>query len=258
MTGKNRGFINQPNTVILHLKDLPVIRRIPLLCVCVLSFYVPVKSHADIVTWLDFTNFQTRLNEAAAVAGVSNFTVLEREQIEDGIRINLETMFGGFDITFQEANPGGTYETIDFNQTASPGAYGQANGIDFRNQRSGETARVFSGNFGTFIESGESRSQQIQELTMALSGTADHELGHNFGLEHGDSYSDITYTQQGIGVNTGGVQNSHIMATGSTGLTEPGRETLRDWSGLSTAKLEYAEGLTGTDLPPIMVPLLKW
>ena len=76
-----------------------------------------------------------------------------------------------------------------------------------------------------------------------MAGTSAHELGHNFGLRHHDSYGNPSITYSSVAVNTGGVQNTHIMATGSTGINEPGREVPRTFSEHSLVKLSFAQGL---------------
>jgi len=43
--------------------------------------------------------------------------------------------------------------------------------------------------------------------------------------------------------NTTGIQNTHLMATGASGLTTAQREVERKFGQLETAKLEFGEGL---------------
>lgn len=191
--------------------------------------------------FLDYTDFDTRLGELATSAGVAAFSAGEQSTIEMGIKSGLESIYSAFSgLSFTDVSPGGTFATINFGLTATPGALGVADHIDFLNRDLGDTARVFSGNFGFIVESFEPRATQIAELTAALTGTAAHELGHNLGLRHHDAYGDLEYT--GTPIATGGAQNTHVMATGSTGLGEVGRETERDFSLNSIVKLEYADG----------------
>lgn len=194
--------------------------------------------------YLDYTNFETRLSELAASAGVTPFGSGEVAAIKSNIKSSLETAYSGFSgLSFTETDPGGTRAEIVFGPTASPGALGLADHIDFLNRDVGDTARVFSANFDFTINefSGStSRATQISQLSAALGGTAAHELGHNLGLRHHDAHGDLTYT--GTPVSTGGNEDTHIMATGSTGLGETGRETARDFSVNSLVKLEYAAG----------------
>jgi hypothetical protein len=90
----------------------------------------------------------------------------------------------------------------------------------------------------------------IAELSTALAGTAAHELGHSLGLQHHDAYGDPAIVATGVDggnnptyASTGDVQNTHIEATGSTGITEAQRETARTLSTIEKAKLEFGTGL---------------
>jgi len=209
-----------------------------------LAFSVAGNSQAALVTYLDYTNFDSRLGELAPNAGITAFSGAEITSIKSGISSQLGTAYADYTVTFQETNPGGSYETVSFGLTAAAGSLGLADSIDYRNQTSNQTARVYSANFDFIVDefSGStSRSTQLSQLTAALAGTAAHELAHNLGLRHHDAYADVTFT--GSSVATGGVQNDHIMATGSTGLGETGRETERTFSENSEVKLAY-----GTDL----------
>lgn len=204
---------------------------------------------------LDFTNFDTRLDELASSAGVSNFSAAEKTQIRSGIKSVMESAYSGFDLTFTESPSGGvgTYTTVLFGLSATPGSYGLADGIDYRNKDIDDRARVFSANFDFIVESGDARATQIAELTAALGGTAAHELGHNLGLRHYDSYGDTSLTwNNGSPITTGGVQNTHIMATGSTGISEAQREATRTFSALAYAKLNFAAQVLNSPLSSVV------
>jgi hypothetical protein len=196
--------------------------------------------------FLDFSSFDTRLGELATSAGVTGFSAAEVTTIKGGIKTGLETTFTSFTgLSFTEIDPGGTRAVINFGLTASPGFLGVADHIDFLNRVIGDTARVFSANFAFIVNefSGStSRATQISQLTAALGGTAAHELGHNLGLRHHDAHGDLTYDGTPAIIVTGGDEDTHVMATGSTGLSEVGRETARDFSLNSIVKLEYAAG----------------
>ncbi|MEM9940747.1 MAG: hypothetical protein AAF939_04085 [Planctomycetota bacterium] len=190
--------------------------------------------------FLDYSNFETRLSELASSAGVDNFSAAEVTSIRAGIKTNLETMFSQFDgISFTESDPGGARPELLFGLEG--GGLGVADHIDFLNVAIQDTARVFTAQFGFVVDEfsgGNNRSDQLSQLTAALSGTAAHELGHNLGLRHHDAHGDLTY--EGTPVNTNGVEDTRIMATGSTGLSEAGREVIRDFSVNSLVKLAYA------------------
>ena len=209
----------------------------------------PAASRADVTTWLDFSNFDTRLNELTTSAGVSAFNAGEIIQLRSGIQQKLETAYSSYDVTFSTVQPSGLFETLNFGLTASAGSLGLADRIDYRNQVKTDVGRIFTANFDFIIEANSSRATQIQQLTSALAGTAAHEFGHNLGLMHEDSYGDPSIVYNGSApVPTFGIQNTHIMATGRTGLNELGRETDRSFSRLSQAKLDYADGL-GANTP---------
>lgn len=210
-----------------------------LLTGCLLA---PLSAEADIV-FLDFDDFDVRMSELSANAGIDNFSAAELTQLQDGITAGVSSIFNDFDgLSFTQTDPGGTRSVINFG--LSGGGLGVADHIDFLNQVVNDTARVFSAQFGFIVDefSGSTdRAEQISQLTAALTGTAAHELGHNLGLRHHDAFSDVEYDGSGS-VAAGGSQNTHVMATGSTGLGELGRETFRDFSVNSLVKLAYAEG----------------
>jgi hypothetical protein len=174
---------------------------------------------------------------------VTSFSTAEISTIRSGISSQLAGAYSGYNVSFVETNPGGSYETIYFGQTHAS-YYGDADGIDYRNQSKTDTARVYTANLSFILDEfsgSENRSTQIDQLTTALAGTASHELAHNLGLRHHDAYGEITFT--GSVVSTDGSQNTHLMATGSTGLSEVERETARAFSLNSDVKLAYADGL---------------
>ncbi len=205
-------------------------------------------AQAQVNVFVDFSNFEIRLDEATTAAGVADFNAVEIGMIRSNIMSSLNTAFAGYLISFSETSPGGIFETLNFGLTG--GGFGVADRIDFLNQVNNDTARVFTANFSTFLEAGDSRAQQILELSTSLSGTAAHEVGHNLGLEHRDPYgiAGLGMADSNGGYFTGGQHNTHIMATGITGLNEAERETPRSFSDLSHVKLEFASNLTASPL----------
>ena len=194
--------------------------------------------------WLDFIsgagpNWVDELNEATSLAGVSDFTEAERATIESNILSSLETTYEDFVVVFSLTDPGGSRERINMGATTSgTSIYGSAP-FDFLNDFT-STQSIYTANFDNFLESYESRDTQIAEISASLAGTVAHELGHSFGLRHQASYGTDgiepdTYS------NTGGLQNSHIMATGGTGLNELERETARTFSRWSRLSMETAD-----------------
>lgn len=213
------------------------------------AWCVASSAPAGLVTHVDLSDFSIRLRQATDAAGVAEFTAAERAEIEANVLGGLRRAYADFDVTFQ-TNAAGATERIWLGGPYVGGdvEYGRAERLDYRNQSAGDLAEVYTGNFGAFIEHFEPRSQQIAELTAALTGTAAHELGHNLGLTHEDSYGNPGFTYTGLDgpVDSGGAQNGRLMATGPTNLSEAGREVDRTFSRFSQLKLEFAEGLTAT------------
>ncbi len=199
--------------------------------------------------WLDYTGFSTRLGELASLAGIAPFNVAEESLIRSNILTGLNTAYSEFTVNFSETAPGGAFPTIAFGLTG--GGLGVADHIDYRNKAVADVARVFTANFDFIVDefSGfTNRATQISQLSTALAGTAAHELGHNLGLRHHDAYGVSSLSYTGSPVATGGSQNASILATGSTGLGEAGRESVRTFSDLSRVKLSFAAGI-GASVP---------
>ena len=204
--------------------------------------FIASNAQAQINVFVDFGGFETELDSATGSAGVADFTAGEIATIQTNILDSLNTLYSGFDITFTTTNPGGTFETLDFGVTGS--GFGLADRIDFGNQVGNDVGRIFTGNFGTFIEAGDSRATQILEISTSLAGTAGHELGHNIGLEHRDPYGMAAFPASNStgGFNTGGAHNMNVMGTGITGLSEVEREVPRVLSDISRVKVNFAQG----------------
>jgi hypothetical protein len=210
------------------------------------------QAFGQVNVFLDYANFQTRLNSATATAGVPSFTLDETQTIQSNILNYLNTAFNGYLVNFSATNPGGTFETLTFGLTGS--GFGLADRIDFRNSVANDVARVFTANFSPFLNPADPRSLQISSLSNSLGGTASHEVGHNLGLEHRDPYgiAGIASANASGGHQTFGMQNTHIMATGITGLTNAQRIVPRTFSDLSHAKLQFANGVVSNPIAPIL------
>ena len=218
-------------------------------------------AHASITVWLDFTSdthngagmtgpngtsdWIEELNQATATAGVANFSAAERSAIETDIIGQLNTIYADYQVTFTTSQPAFESETINFgldDASVPNGVLGFAP-LDIGNQFNADLGitNVAPENFAFFIEAGEARALQISEIAAGLAGTAAHELGHSVGLLHHHAYSNEGIDPSNY-ANTMGLQNEHIIATGSTGLTELGRETLRDFSPFEQVMLDITGG----------------
>lgn len=222
----------------------PFLANATVLAVMLLAGTMPV--HAAVTVFLDFnSSWVTNLNTASAPFNFT-FTSAERAQIEQKILANMEVMYQDFDVDFVTTAPSGDRHRINFGATGST-AFGSAP-LDFRNRNPDQTQNMFVANFDDFLESTDTRAEQIEEISRSLSGTAAHELGHSLGLRHHAAYGTPEITPANYS-DTGGVQNRHIMATGSTGLNESERETPRTFSTWSNLLLEAALDVTPDPLP---------
>jgi hypothetical protein len=203
--------------------------------------------------WID------NLEVIATASGITPFTPSERAAIEANIGSKLVAIYAAYDVKFLTTLPGGSHERINMGAFINnPTVFGAAP-LDFMNRFASSgteatAAKVFSNNFAPTIEPFEPRSTMLAELSTSLAGTAAHELGHLVGLRHHHAYGNPLITPETY-ANTQGIQNTHIMATGATGLTEAGRESDRAFSQWENLVLEAAggasaafHGTTGTPL----------
>ena len=201
--------------------------------------------------WLDFNpGWDAHLFAAASSSGVAPFSVTETADLETEILSAFESAYAGYTVNFTTFDPGGPRERVDFGAiTSSSSLLGQAT-LDFRNA-SNSTQDVYVANFDFILEPADDRTQQLSEFAAAVSGTAAHELGHAFGLRHFYAYGDPRITPANYS-NTLGFQNDHLMATGSTGLNEMGRETARTFSDWSRLQLELGSRLSNTNINELL------
>lgn len=212
--------------------------------------------------FLDFANFQTQLNAAAADAGVPLFTdSSEVSEVQNAVIARVKKAYGSWSVNFEATDPGGDYETITFGTTEATifgtGATGNRvgtadpahavyNAVDILNNRDDDSVHVFTENFGVFIEDPNvGREEQKEQLIAALANVAIHELGHNFGLVHADSYGDASIDP----TDTERKQNTHYMGSGTaTGMNNNEYEGDLSFSAFSQLKLSYATAI-GSSTP---------
>jgi hypothetical protein len=206
-------------------------------------------SRADINVFLNFNNFANTAQTAwsnAGFGGANALTPAEIAQLQTNIKTIMEGHYAGYTVNFLTTDPGGNRETLNLGATTgSGGLFGQAAGLDWRNNRKNEVANIYAHNMGgVFSSSTYTRAQAFVRFGHSVAGTASHELGHNLGLQHYDCYCHPSIGAPTYG-GINGLQNTAIMATGSTGLTLAGRGVGRSFSQGERLKLEFAHGVTG-------------
>ncbi|MCL2914514.1 hypothetical protein L2725_12130 [Shewanella corallii] len=121
----------------------------------------------------------------------------------------------------------------------NPGLFGIASAVDTNDNDPQDHGRVFSQAFAASCASALSGTNStLGRWAYAIGGTTSHEAGHNYGLAHGNSSALPGETPT----------NSHILATGSTGLTCGGRVVDRHFSDTSYSILGHNVGLNSMTL----------
>ncbi len=207
---------------------------------------VSISAQAALNVWVDFNaSWSTELDDAATGAGAPAFSVAEEATIEANILTELNRIYNDYQITFVTSNPGGSYDWIDMGSTGGGGGVLGDSPLFFAARAyhtdGGSKVNMYAQEFAFIIESGSPRATQITELSVAIAGTAAHELGHSLGLHHHHAYGNAGITPANY-ANTAGIQNTAIIASGSTGLTEAGRESLRVLGRWERALLDITGG----------------
>jgi hypothetical protein len=222
-------------------------------------FFWPGVARAEQKIFEDYSaqgtkDFLEQLNMAADRAGLGAwyFGGDDETAIRNAVQADLQSVYGAFTVNFGTANPGADFTTVQFapadlNQRSSTFTNYGTSPFDYRNKVASQVCRVYTYNFD-FALNGVSKASDIANISAALAGTAAHELGHSFGLDHRDTYGDPRITPAKY-ANTERMQNQHIRATGSTGLKPKERAGDRTLSQMEMAELEFGAGLTASPAP---------
>lgn len=260
-------------------------RRLAILTAGLLSLIAP-PVHAVSDVFVDFgavgTTWKANLDLLMMDIGAAPIDPGELMALEGIIMDELGRIYSDFDVTFSAAPLLSPTNIIDFTKAVGtsvlvsgpdlPKGIGDTDWLNrqfFPPGRSYQLAEVFPQEFDDIVTEfagsmSGSRMPMILELGTALGGTAAHELGHTYGLHHWDAYGDPAIGPAGYGPFPGesiiadsmSIQNSHIMATGETGLMAEGRESLRTLSRYSKAKLEIAADPSVTPEPLVSTPFI--
>lgn len=115
--------------------------------------------------------------------------------------------------------------------------FGIAQNVDLNDSDPQDYARVYADSFSLAYPAQFSGvNSTLERWANAISHTATHEAGHNYGLAHEDAYPRPGSGEDGV--------NNHIMATGSSGLTGEQRASLnRHFGDIEYSILGHNVGL---------------
>jgi len=201
-------------------------------------------------------SFQSALDSAAATAGLTGAGTYFNGVgtvaiIENEIQTEITAVYSGLNITFT-TTLNAAQRSATFGDAAPGDLFGQApynwrNGFLANTPVSGENesnmkAQIYPQEFDAVLSNANTLGQNETNIAIAIADTTAHELGHTFGLDHQDDYGDPGITPANYG-NTGGIQNTHIMATTPTGLAVASRSIPRRFGQLELAKLAQSNNV---------------
>lgn len=169
------------------------------------------------VVYLNFEQSSPTFQAITSMSGIANtFTSYQYSQEErDAIQANIEGLYEGFDITFTQTMPNeGEFSTLNFECQDEDGIcidfnggilFGRAQSIDIRNEIRDDSAFVDAGLWQVLVEldpsgaffsnisgipvvDGDVQGALSTAIVNQASNTGAHELGHNLGLRHHDSF----------------------------------------------------------------------
>ncbi|NMP15445.1 hypothetical protein [Thalassotalea sp. Y01] len=169
------------------------------------------------VVFLDFEQSSETFEAITFVPGVPQTFIshVYTQEERDAVQANIESRYQGFNVSFTQTEPkNGVYSTLSFECQDSDGIcidfgsgilFGRAQSIDIRNTLRDDSAFVdaslwevlvqidpsggfFSRISGIPIVDGDVQGALSTAIVNQASNTGAHELGHNLGLRHHDSF----------------------------------------------------------------------
>ncbi len=203
---------------------MKLLRLSSLVAVCCFALVAQISAQQTV--FLDFDS---------GTDGSINYTTAMRDDVQS----QMEAIYSGFNVSFTQSNPGGTFATVTFN---SGSAGGVAQHIDFRNLDKADSAVVNVDGLGF---------GSTPDIVRATSFIGSHELGHLLGLRHRDSFGPIgggvisgvsgSFLPSYPGPTTADEFDNHVMATPALGQPLSAITSPAFFSERSAIKLTFNE-----------------